>query len=57
MSRGTKILIVFDGVDAIDQSFGAHTLDWLPKYLPPGVRPAAVNVLCGCVGVKADRDP
>jgi len=38
LAIGDKILLLVDGVDSLDAAFGAHSLDWLPKFLPPGVR-------------------
>ena len=38
LAMGNKILIVIDGVDSLDAAFGSSSLDWLPRFLPPGVR-------------------
>lgn len=33
-----KMLIVMDGVNQFDSTFGAHGMDWLPVVFPPNIR-------------------
>jgi len=32
------VLLLIDGLNQLDESYGAHTLNWLPETLPAGVR-------------------
>ena len=38
MALGKHLLIIIDGVDEFTPLNGAHTLDWLPNFVPPRVK-------------------
>ncbi|HLF83472.1 MAG TPA: DUF4062 domain-containing protein, partial [Blastocatellia bacterium] len=52
-----SIVLVLDGINQLDESYHAHSLDWLPHVLPPGCR-FALSLLEGdCLQVLRHRKP
>lgn len=58
LGTGARVLLVIDGVDMLDPSLNSLSLDWLPKFLPPGVR-AIVSCAPGNAAAESvhKRDP
>jgi tetratricopeptide (TPR) repeat protein len=52
-----SIVLVLDGINQLDESYHAHSLDWLPHALPPGCR-FVLSLLEGdCLQVLRHRKP
>lgn len=52
-----SIVLILDGINQLDESYHAHSLDWLPHALPPGCR-FVLSLLDGdCLRVLRHRKP
>lgn len=52
-----KVVLLLDGLNQLDETYRAHTLDWLPWTLPPEVRPIVSTQEGDCLDALRRRRP
>eukprot|EP01138_Halocafeteria_seosinensis_P010237 gb/GECG01010455.1/.p1 GENE.gb/GECG01010455.1/~~gb/GECG01010455.1/.p1 ORF type:complete len:2817 (+),score=410.58 gb/GECG01010455.1/:1-8451(+) len=58
MNAKTHILLVLDAINQFNPFYGAHTMDWLPAYMPAGVRAIlSTTPDAQCLTALQKRDP
>ena len=57
-ARRRGVLLVIDAVNQLSNFYNAHTMDWFPTYMPPGVQ-ALISTIpeSPCLAALAKRDP
>ncbi|MCX9011172.1 MAG: DUF4062 domain-containing protein [Candidatus Methanoperedens sp.] len=52
-----KVLLVLDALNQLDESYRAHSLNWLPRTLPPGLRLIVSTLEGDCLDALHNRRP
>ena len=58
MEEKTHVLLVIDAINQFNPFYGAHTMDWLPAYMPTGVKAIlSTTPDAYCLTALQKRDP